>query len=189
MAILISGMLLWMGVHLMPALLPSNKKALVAKLGRGRYMLLFTILIFTALFLIIVGWQKTSPEFVYHLSFGRHITMLLMVVALLYFSAAKILSRIKNTVNHPQLTSVLIWACAHLIANGDTRSIILFGGMAFWSALEILLINKRDGKIEKTAVTGWKGDIGVVVMTAILVGLLLVVHPYISGVPIVRQVL
>ena len=189
MAILISGMLLWMGVHLMPALLPSNKKALVAKLGRGRYMLMFTVLIFTALFLIIVGWQKTSPEFIYHLGFGRHVTMLLMVVALLYFSAAKIPSRIKNTVNHPQLTSVLIWACAHLIANGDTRSVILFGGMALWSALEIVLINKRDGDIEKPPVVGWKGDIGVVVMTVILIGVLLAVHPYLSGVHIIRQVL
>lgn len=188
MAILLSGMLLWMGVHLMPALLPSNKKALVKKLGMKRYMLLFTILIFTSIFLMVNGWKNANTEYVYHLAFGRHIAMLLMVFSFLYFAASKIPSRIRYSVRHPQLTSVFIWASAHLLANGDTRSMILFGGMAFWCVLEMFLINRRDGKVEKPTVVGWKGNIKVVIMAIVMIGVLLVVHPYLSGVHLIRPI-
>ncbi len=65
-------------------------------------------------------------------------------------------------VRHPQLTGVSIWAFAHLMMNGDSRSIVLFGTMFIWAILSIAaLINRRDGEWVKQPVPGLgKGDQG-----------------------------
>ena len=40
---------------------------------------------------------------------------------------------------------VLVWGLGHLFANGEGRSIVLFGGLALWALVEMVLINRRDG--------------------------------------------
>ena len=41
----------------------------------------------------------------------------------------------KRLLRHPQLTGVLLWGVGHLFANGENRSLLLFGGMAHLQAL------------------------------------------------------
>jgi uncharacterized membrane protein len=43
------------------------------------------------------------------------------------------------------LTGILLWGIGHLLANGEERSVVLFGGLAAWALVEMLLINRRDG--------------------------------------------
>jgi uncharacterized membrane protein len=43
------------------------------------------------------------------------------------------------------MTAVLLWSASHLLTNGDSRSVSLFGGLAIWALLEIILINRREG--------------------------------------------
>ena len=42
------------------------------------------------------------------------------------------------------LTSVKIWAVAHLLVNGDLASLILFGSMLAWAVLAVILINRTE---------------------------------------------
>ena len=49
-------------------------------------------------------------------------------------------------IRHPQLTAVKLWALAHLLVNGDSASLLLFGGLLVWAAVEVVIINKQDGK-------------------------------------------
>jgi uncharacterized membrane protein len=70
-------------------------------------------------------------------------------LGLFLFAASGVESNVKRIIRHPQLTGVAIWAGSHLIANGDQRSILLFGGMLVWSVVEIIFLNRRDGEWEK----------------------------------------
>ena len=37
-------------------------------------------------------------------------------------------------------------ALAHLQVNGDSSSLLLFGGLLVWSAVEVVIINEQAGK-------------------------------------------
>ena len=60
-------------------------------------------------------------------AFMRHITVGLMLFAVIFVVAAFIPSHIKMRLKHPALASVKTWALAHLLSNGDLGSILLFG--------------------------------------------------------------
>ena len=42
-------------------------------------------------------------------------------------------NNVKRLLRHPQLTGVALWGIGHLLANGESRSIILFGGLGAWA--------------------------------------------------------
>ena len=57
----------------------------------------------------------------------KHITVALMLPAVIMVVASYVRGRIYTTLKHPMLTGIKLWAAAHLLANGDLGSIILFG--------------------------------------------------------------
>ncbi|MCZ6829266.1 MAG: NnrU family protein, partial [Gammaproteobacteria bacterium] len=108
----------------------------------------------------------------------------LVVIALVILSATGRASRIGRVVRYPQLTGMLLWACAHLLANGDSRSLLLFGGFSAWALLEMLLISRREGAWEKPSVPSWIREILALVLALTGVGIIMVIHPWITGMPI-----
>lgn len=44
---------------------------------------------------------------------------------------------------HPLLLAILLWAVAHLLANGDLAHVILFGLFALFPALSMVLVDRR----------------------------------------------
>ena len=47
---------------------------------------------------------------------------------------------------HPVQWGILLWAAAHLLARGDLKSAIFFGGFALLSALGMMLIDSRKAR-------------------------------------------
>jgi uncharacterized membrane protein len=140
------GVLLWSLTHFIPALFPGLRDSMARKLGENGFKGVFTLLMIAAIYLIISGWKASIPESVYlPPAWGRHLTALLMLIAMLLFVAPYHATNIKRVLRHPQLTGVVIWGAGHLLANGEARSIVLFGGLTAWAILEILLINRREG--------------------------------------------
>ena len=154
------GVILWSVTHLIPASLPGLRKGLLSRLGENGYKGVFTLLMILAIYLVISGWKAAVPEFVYvPFPWGRHVTALLMLVGLVLFFAPYPANNIKRVLRHPQLTGVLCWGVGHLLANGEGRSIVLFGGLALWALLEMVLINRRDGAWHKPEPAPRKNDI------------------------------
>lgn len=190
MILLIAGLLLWSVVHLMPSVAPNIKKCTIEKIGLGPYKGIFSLLILSSLALIIVGWRSAEPAFLYDIASShaiRGILMLLVIIGLLMFFSAKYPNRLKNVIRHPQLTGLKIWALAHLLLNGDTRSVWLFGVLLAWAVLEVIFINKRDGKkpihVETTMATQAIG----LTISLVVVGLIIYFHQYIAGVALIPQ--
>lgn len=180
------GVLLWSVTHLFVAIGSDARGRLIGSMGPSPYKGLFSLTLVGALVLIVLGWRAMLPESVYVPPAGmRHITMLLMPVAVILFISARAPTDIKQFIRHPQLTGVKLWAAAHLLSNGETRSLILFGGLLAWAVLEVVFINRRDGAWKKPAPVGWSKTLLVAVVGLVITAVLLFAHPWIAGMPIV----
>ena len=186
MTLLTIGVLLWIATHLFPAAAPGIRGGLVEKLGFNAYRGIFSLLIVASLLMIIFGWRSSIPENVYlPPEWGRHLTMLLVLIAFVLFSASHGANNISRLVRHPQLSGVLTWGIAHLVANGESRSIILFGGMAAWSIVAMVLANRRDGAREKPPAAPFRKDVIAVVGGVVVYAVVLFSHRWISGIPLI----
>ena len=186
MALLILGVLLWSAVHFIPSLAPSTKQSMIGKMGENGYKGVFSLLMLSALGLIIFGWRSIEqPAYPYHLPiWSRHLGMLLVLVAFFLFASSGQATRINRIVRHPQLTGMITWAIAHLMMNGDSRSLVLFGGLGLWALLEIIFINRRDGEWVKPEPEGWGKEAKVAIICGVVFGAVAFAHPWLSGVPI-----
>ncbi len=188
MALLIAGLALWVLVHLFPCVATNARQALISKLGNVPYQIIFALLIVGSVVLIVNGWQSAIPHFIYAAPPAlRTPAMLLVVIAFILMVASNFpRTRLKRYLRHPQLTGVLLWAIAHLLANGDSRSLLLFGTMGVWAVISMLLINRRDGAWQKPQ------EVMPVMLEFVIpaIGLVLAVlvvkfHYYIAGVPLI----
>ena len=185
MAMLIGGVLLWSLVHLIPVVGRSARQDAIDKLGEAGYKGLFSLAILAAIALMVFGWRGTMPTSVYIPSLEmRWAGIGLTALGFVLMAAANHPTRIGRVVRHPQLTGVLFWAVAHLLANGDSRSLVLFGGLAIWCVLTILLINRRDGAWVKPEPPSWAVEVVGAVIGLVVFGVFVFAHPWIAGVPL-----
>ena len=87
---------------------------------------------------------------------------------------------------HPMLVGIKLWAIAHLVANGDLGSIILFGSLLLWAGYRSHDDRKRrDDHGGVMFPIGGRGNdiVAVVVGTLIYLALGYWFHPYVIGVP------
>jgi len=183
MTVLISGVLLWAIVHLMPAVAPGFRQRLVDKLGEKPYRGVFALLILGALVLIVRGWQSTPEQVLYILpQWSSAVGIVLMVLSFILIGAAHYQTAIRRVIRHPMLSGVIVWSVSHLITNGTTRAWVMFGGIGIWAILEILLINRREGAYTKPVAPGFRGELVGVFISGALFLLVLYLHPYFTGV-------
>ncbi|MBS1269649.1 MAG: hypothetical protein MAG794_00600 [Gammaproteobacteria bacterium] len=185
MKMLLAGLLLWSLVHFVPSLLIPVKRVWKNALGSGGYKITFALIVVASVVLMVIGWRQSTPQLLYSLPpAAKTVSILLMVVAFVLLGAANHPSRIKSYLRHPQLTSVVIWSIAHLLINGDSRSLLLFGGLGIWALVEVVLINRREGPWKKPQPPGWKKDLISLMIAVVMLVVVVFIHPYIAGVPV-----
>jgi len=182
-AILILGMVVFIGVHCVP-MLPAQRRQLIHRVsGEQRYRGLFSLVAAVGLLLIIIGTAYANYVHVYVApSWGRHLTHLLVLVAFILLPAAHMKNNIKRFTAHPMNWGVILWGVGHLLANGDLASIILFGGFAVYAAVDIVSANARGATTQQVSYPMKKNIMVVVagVVTYAVVGWL---HPWLFGMP------
>ncbi len=133
MTLLVAGLALFIVLHLIPGLAPL-RAGLAARMGEKRYRGAFSVLAFIGLAMIVRGYATAPFEPVYSPpGWGRDAAIWAAPVAFVLFAAANMPTHIRSVVRHPMLLGLLLWALAHLAANGDLRSLLLFGGFAGFS--------------------------------------------------------
>lgn len=187
MTMLILGLVIWIAVHLYPSVAPTSRQQLIVRIGNNAYQGIFSILLIAGLIAIVFGWRSTVPVHLYTpVAELRHPAMLLVVIGFILMVAASFPTRIKQVIRHPQLSGVLIWAVAHLLLNGDSRSVLVFTAIGTWPAVSMLTINRRDGIWLKPAVpTGWVREVVMVVVGLIVSAVVVRFHYYLSGVTLI----
>jgi uncharacterized membrane protein len=184
LSLLIAGVVLFAAMHLFPAIAEAARDRLAGRLGSGPYRGLFSLLIAGSIAMIVTGWKSAAPAAVYApvMSAGAT-TSLLVLSAFVLFAASILPTNIRRLLRNPQLTGVVLWSLAHLLANGDSRSLVLFGGIGLWAIAEILVCNHRDGAWLKPARTGIRSDAIVVLLGAAVFAAMFYVHVVLFGVP------
>lgn len=185
MAILIAGLAVFLGVHTF-TMLRGPRAALIARLGEGPYKGLYSLVSAAGLALIVWGYGQTPKYIVYDAPvWGRHLNLLLMLVALLCLAAAYApAGHIKAALKHPMLVAVKIWALGHLLANGDLASLLLFGTFLAWAVADRIAL-KRRGQTGAGGSPKLSGDLiaaaaGLIAYAAIAFWL----HPVLFGAPV-----
>ena len=118
----------------------------------------------------------------------RHLATPLVWFAFVAFAAAYLPGRIKRALKHPMLAGLKIWAFAHLLANGDLGSMLLFGALLAWAVAARISTKRRDEVRDHggpaAAPAGWRNDIlAIVIGTALYLVFLIWLHPLLIGVP------
>jgi len=188
--LLILGLVLFLGVHVLPTR-RDLRASLVARLGEGGYKAAFAVIAIVGVALAAKGfsiYRATEWVDVWHPPKAmRHLTLALMLPAVILVVASYIRGRIFVKLKHPMLAGVKLWAVAHLLANGDLGSIILFGSVLAWAVYDrISLKHRTDAGAPPIPVGGIGNDfIAVAVGIVAYLALAFVFHPLVIGVPVV----
>lgn len=184
MTILILGIIVLIGIHFVPAF-PDLRDSLMARLGRNGYRALFSVVSLLGLALVVWGFAKAPVVQIWAPPvWTRHLALLLMLPVFPLLFAAYLPGKIKAKVRHPMLAAIKFWALAHLIANGDLASIILFGSFLVYSVFDRIALKRRPATgLVTVAETGQgRNDVIAVVGGLLLyVAFLVWLHPLLIG--------
>jgi uncharacterized membrane protein len=189
LAILIVGLIIFLGAHVFVTRRDA-RAAVIARIGERPYKGLIAVASLIGLVLIGYGFGQYRahgwidvwhpPRWTYY------VTQILMWPASIFVVAAYIRGNIWRSLKHPMLVGVKTWAVAHLIANGDLGSIVLFGSFLLWAGYDRATLKRRtDPGAPPIPAGGHRNDIlALVVGTVLYLVLGLMFHPLVIGVPV-----
>jgi uncharacterized membrane protein len=184
MTLLIIGIAVFLGIHLLPTVGGWREK-LIGRLGLNGYKVLFSLLSIASFALLVYGFARApliqvwSPP-----SWTRWVAIVLMLPAFIFLVAAYVPGQIKARLKHPFLVAIKTWALAHLIANGDLASIILFASFLAYAVYDRITLKRRQetGLITVPATGPARNDVIAAVLGVVLYLVFLVwLHPLLIG--------
>ncbi len=180
MTLLIVGLTLLVGIHLVPTF-SVLRATLAVRLGETGYRILFSLVSVAGLVLIVIGYRQAPYAQIFEPSRTANTFLpVAMAIAFVLVAAAYAPGRIRRLVRHPMMAGVLIWAAMHLLANGDLASNILFGAFALWAVFAILSAERR-GKRLGDGRAGLKADLVAAIAGLIAFAIVLRFHADLFG--------
>jgi uncharacterized membrane protein len=187
--VMILGLVLFFAVHTLTTQ-RELRAQWVASMGERGYKIGYSLVSLVGLVLIVWGFAKYRAsgwiDVWYPPTFLKHITVALMLPAVILVVASYIRGRIYTTLKHPMLAGIKLWAAAHLLANGDLGSIILFGSFLGWAVFDrISMKHRTDAGGPPIPAGGPTNDlIAVAVGIIAYLALAFAFHPVVIGVPV-----
>ncbi|MGF6176642.1 NnrU family protein [Ensifer sp. 4252] len=189
MALLILGIVIFLGIHLVRSFAPGLRASVIARSGTGALHAIHGICALVGLGLIAYGFDQaraTTGMLYTPPVFFAHIALTLMLIASICLVAAYLPpGKIRAATKHPAILAIKIWALAHLLANGETSSVLLFGTFLVWAVILRISMKKRwrAGEITYPAFVSYRYDFIAVVLGAALYGVIVwKLHELVIGV-------
>ncbi len=187
MALLIVGLIVFLGIHTLTTL-REPRKALIDRLGEGGYKGLYSLVAAIGLVLIVWGFGRYRAHGwiqIWNPPVGlRHVSIALMWFAFVALAAAySPAGKIKGMLRHPMLVAVKAWALAHLLANGDLGALVLFGAFLAWAVYDRIAVKRRGDAGAPPSPVAMGDGLAVVIGTAAFAAMFWI-HPLAIGVPI-----
>lgn len=150
---------LFLALHSVPAL-PAIRQRLIALLGRRFYLALYSLASIASLaWVFYAALQLDYIELWPPAAWQAHVALLLVPIALFLLAAGLISPNpgsitfrrgemqpgaIVTITRHPVLWGFILWAASHVLANGDLRSLLLFGALALFAIAGIFMTERRS---------------------------------------------
>ena len=183
MTFLALGLILWWAAHLAKRLTPGFRAALTARLGEASKGL-FAVTILLSVVLMVIGYKSADGVFLWGRSAATTgINNIMVLLAFYMFAASGSKTRVTQYTRHPQLIGFSLWAAAHLLVNGDTVSVYLFGSLLVWALFEMVIISLQDGPYERPEPAPARKEIGAVVGAVVLYGIVAGIHTWLGYFP------
>lgn len=148
MAALLLGLLLFLGAHSLRFVAPAWRERQVTRLGENGWKACYSLVSAAGLGLIVWGYAlaRSAPVDLWLPPlWTRHLAVLLVWPAFVLLTAAYVPgTRLKARLHHPMVAGVVIWATAHLLANGRLADVLLFGSFLLWGVLDFAAARRRD---------------------------------------------
>lgn len=192
MTLLLIGLAAFLGFHLIRIIAPAFRAGMIEKLGKRGWNGLYSVISIATLALLVYGFGQArlesgealwySPPWMIHVAvLLMSIAMVLLVVSILPAGYIAVKTR------HPMITSVKVWALAHLLVNGELYAVITFIAFLGWAVVLRIAAKRRiaSGETSERAYVSWIWDlVSVVVGLGIAIAFIKGIHLWLIGVPI-----
>ena len=139
---LILGLVIFLGLHSTRIVAEGARTRFIAERGEGAWKGLYSVLSVIGLVLIVWGYgiaRDEAEQLFVEPGWARGLQFLAMPVALFLVVASQFpAGYAKRALGHPMLWGVGVWSLGHLMANGDTASVLLFGAFLVWGAFDLV---------------------------------------------------
>nr|WP_314624130.1 NnrU family protein [uncultured Noviherbaspirillum sp.] len=148
MAILLLGLVIFLGVHSVRIVADDWRSAQISRHGEKTWKLAYTAVSLAGFALLLWGYgmARQDPAVLWNPPVAmRHIAALLTLLAFVLLAATYVpRNSIKARLHHPMVIGVALWALAHLLANGTLADLLLFGGFLAWALASLIAARRRD---------------------------------------------
>jgi len=145
---LVLGLFLFLGAHALRIGGDAMRERLLAYLGPHYFKTVYAVTSVLGLALLVYGFgvARETPVVLWTPPpVMKHLAYLLTFVSMVLMAATYVPRNvIKAKLHHPMVLSVKTWALAHLLSNGTSAHLLLFGSMLLWSVFLFKASRARD---------------------------------------------
>lgn len=147
MILLLLGLAVFAGLHMFTTVLRPVRDGAVARIGEGPWKIAIAVGLVVSIWLMARGYGGAASAALWLApDWMRAVVSFAMLPVLILYMGSFPGSALRSRIRHPQLTGFKIWALLHLIVNGEIRATVLFGGLLIWAVVQLIVLNRRDGK-------------------------------------------
>ncbi|TCD13414.1 NnrU family protein [Oricola cellulosilytica] len=184
---LVLGLVVFLGIHSVRMVAPGFRERVIASRGEGVWKGVYSVAAIAGFILLVWGYGQARLDTVLLYEppvWMKHVASLLMLFSFIFLVASQLpAGRIKQALKHPMLVAVKTWALAHLLANGDLASLILFLAFLGWAVWNRIAVKRRGDPVFGT-VSVRNDIIAVVAGVALTLWFIFQLHGWLIGVPL-----
>ena len=148
MALLILGLVLFLGVHSVRVFAEGTRTRFIAQRGENAWKGLYAALSIGGFVLLIWGYglARQAPVVLWAPpTWLRHLAALLTLPAFVLLVASYVPGNaIKARMHHPMVLGVKVWALAHLFVGRTLAAELVFAAFLLWAVLSFRAARARD---------------------------------------------
>jgi len=186
MALLIIGLLLFLGIHSISIFALDFRNRQIEK-NHLAWKAGYSIIALIGFFLIVQGYAqaKLEPTLLYVTPpWLGHVSALLMLPVFILFIAPYFPGKIRAVTKHPQLIAVKLWAVSHLLVNGMLADVVLFGAFLTWAVVDRISMKTRSTQPAHHLPRSTVNDVIIVVLGLGFYGIFaMYLHQRLIGIP------
>lgn len=149
MAMLVLGLVLFLGIHSTRIFADRWRTATMQRVGSNPYKALYSLLSIAGFVLLVWGYgiARQGPVVLWPAPpvALRHVAALLTLAAFVLVVAAYVPgNHLKAKLRHPMILGVKVWALSHLLVNNTLADLVLFGSFLLWAVLDFASSRRRE---------------------------------------------